>query len=173
MSVLFFIRFIWRHETKKLNSVVSNYLNYRDNNLLLWYVLLVPTTNGKLNCKLQNEYQWSILYYSYTCRQSGDTLKIKITCTTHTRKTVCSLPQMSRSLGPGRTHQERRSPGSTRTVTARLSAARPALHPASRGTISLSRAGPYHWTPGGFETRGRCWWSNIYSAHICFGHTDF
>lgn len=74
----------------------------------------------------------------------------------HTRKTVCSLPQMSHSLGPGRSHQELRSPGSTQTVTSQLSAARPALRPASRGTISLSRAGPYHWSPGGLERRVRC-----------------
>lgn len=66
----------------------------------------------------------------------------------YTRMTVCSLPQMSRSLGPGRNHQELRSPGSTRTVTSRLSAVHPAQRPASHGTIFLSHVGPSHWTPG-------------------------
>lgn len=65
-----------------------------------------------------------------------------------TRMTVCNLQRMSRSLGPGRSHQEHQSPCSTLIVTAQQSADRPAQHLASRGTISQSHAGPYHWMPG-------------------------
>lgn len=90
----------------------------------------------------------------------------------HTRMTACSLPQRSRSLGPGRSHQELRSPRSTLTVTSRLSAARPVLHQASHGTISLSHAGPYRWTPGGLENRESHWSYDIYSAsHVSCGFT--
>lgn len=100
----------------------------------------------------------------YSCsqrwRKFADTLNKKNTVHP-TRKTACSLPQRSRFLGPGRSHQELRSPGSTPTVTSRLSAAHPALRPASRETISLSRAGPYHWKPGWWEKRGRRWSSGI------------
>lgn len=85
----------------------------------------------------------------------------------HTRMKVCRLPQRSHFLGPGRSHQERQSPGNTLIVTSQLSVGRLFLHQASRGTISHSHAGPYRWKPGGLQNRERHWLSGIYSvSHV-------
>lgn len=82
-----------------------------------------------------------IRYIQILCREFANNKN-------QTRMTGCSLQQMSRSLGPGRSHQEHRSPCSTPTVISQQSDGHHGQHRASHGTTSLSHVDPYHWMSG-------------------------